>query len=209
MVDGLKEDWQTFSPLLIDPQGDAVKGNVDIKALYGFTDSECLYLMVEFHEIYTYHHIDVNIDGDGDGNPDYVCSIIPCKEDFVFREGEEVKGGEKLSVLTGIICKAKDAVEIQIPLSLFENRTELYLRTAFFDKTDGEGHYVDETDWAHVRSLSAQPEEKPISTPTPTPPGGGLSCACSPGSQSSALGDLALLLGIVVVCFGVTRFRRR
>ena len=209
-VDGLKKDWQEFSPLVKDPKGDTLSGNVDVKALYGFAEGESVYLMVEFHEIDTYHHIDVLVDADGDGNPDYVCSIIPCHKDFVFRKGEEVKGGEKFSVLTGIACKQEDVVEIQIPLSLFENKTEFHLRAAFFEKTDGEGHYVDETDWGHVRSLPAQPEEKPIPTPTPAPtPGGGLSCACSPGSQSAALGDLALLLGIVVVCFGVTRFRKR
>ena len=49
----------------------------------------------------------------------------------------------------------------------------------------------------------------PTRTPTPTPSGGGLSCTCSPGSQSSVIGDLVLLLGIVVVCFGVTRFKKR
>jgi hypothetical protein len=185
--------------------------------------------MVEFHKIDTYHHIDVHIDIDGDGNIDYVCSIIPGQKDCVFRKGEEVKGGEKFSVLTGILCKAEDVVEIQIPLSLFENKTEFRLRAAFFEKTDGEGYYVDETDWAHVRSLPAQPEEKampipapmptpvpkpaptpaPAPTPRPTLPTGGLSCACSPDSQSSALGDLVLLLGIVVVCFSVTRFSKR
>lgn len=207
VVDGLKEDWQEFSPSVKDPKDDTLRGNVDVKALYGFTDGESLYLMVEFHEIDVYHHVDVHIDVDGDKNIDYVCSIIPCHKDFVFRKGEEVKGGEKFSVLTGITCKQEDVVEIQIPLSLFENKTEFHLRAAFFEKTDGEGHYIDETDLAHVGSLPAQPEEKPI--PTPTPPGGGLSCARSPGSQSSVPGDLTLLLGIIFVCFGLKHFRRR
>jgi len=53
------------------------------------------------------------------------------------------------------------------------------------------------------------PTPTPAPAPTPTPPGGGLSCACSPGSPTSALGDLVLLLGVVLVCFGLTRFRRR
>jgi len=50
---------------------------------------------------------------------------------------------------------------------------------------------------------------EPEAEPTPTPSGGGLSCGRSPGAQASGLGDLALLLGVVLVCFGLTRFRRR
>jgi hypothetical protein len=53
------------------------------------------------------------------------------------------------------------------------------------------------------------PTPAPAPTPIPTLPGGGLSCERSPGPQASGLGDLALLLGVVFVCFGLTRFRRR
>jgi photosystem II stability/assembly factor-like uncharacterized protein len=53
------------------------------------------------------------------------------------------------------------------------------------------------------------PAPAPTPAPTPTLPGGGLSCERITGPQASGLGDLALLLGIVFVCFGLTRFRRR
>ncbi len=53
------------------------------------------------------------------------------------------------------------------------------------------------------------PATTPVPAPTPIPPGGGLSCGRSPGPQASGLGDLSLLLGIVLVCFGLIRFKRR
>jgi len=62
--------------------------------------------------------------------------------------------------------------------------------------------------------ISPQTPTTPEQTPTtpeqiPATPGWGLSCERSPTSQNSGLGDLALLFGVVFVCFGLTRFRRR
>jgi len=62
--------------------------------------------------------------------------------------------------------------------------------------------------------ISLQTPTTPEQTPTtpeqiPATPGWSLSCERSPTSQNSRLGDLALLFGVVFVCFGLTRFRRR
>ncbi len=52
-------------------------------------------------------------------------------------------------------------------------------------------------------------EPEPEAEPTPTSPGGGLSCGRSSGSQASGLGGLSLLLGIMLICFGLICFKRR
>ena len=152
-----QDDWQSVSPLLVNPQGDAVRELTDIKATYGFTDDEYLYLMLEFYELAQYHHLDIHIDFNGDGHPEYaVCGFVPghteCGVALCDYVRDEAKNGEfEIGYRKSEIgSNAKEIFELKVPLWFFENKTEFYVSCSLAGQFNGECYPINETDWARV-----------------------------------------------------------
>lgn len=147
-IDGLKGDWLDFSPLIFDPEGDNVLERADIKALYGFTDHKYLYLMVEFYHLGQYHHVDIEIDFDNDGNRDYLLRPSADQTSVSFTDVREIeaKTWTRSNVLFIPYSSEKDVNEIRIPLAFIENRSQFHVRVLM----QGEQQTIDETGWVYV-----------------------------------------------------------
>ena len=164
-IDGLRDDWQDFSPLVLDAKGDAPDEKTDIKTVYGFTDNGYLYLMIEPHAdtVGTFDHVGVEVDINCDGKPEYRLDSTLCRGTPSERQlglgagitdfrGEDVKYSyRKWASFLYVLSNMKDVFEFKVPLSFIENHNEFNIKCSFMDESDGQWFALDETDWAYVR----------------------------------------------------------
>ena len=164
IIDGLRNDWHDFSPLVLDMEGDAPDDKKDIKAVYGFTDDRYFYLMVEVYadNMGQFDHVGVQIDIDRDGKPEFNLDSARCRgepADRVWgmgagitdlRQVEPKYSYRKWAPFLYAHSNMKDVFEFKVPLSFIENHSEFYIKCSFMDESDGEWLVLDETDWGHV-----------------------------------------------------------
>ena len=157
-LDGLKDDWQGFTPLLQDPPGDATGQKADIKAIYGFADENSLYLMLDFYELTDYSHLYIEVDVNNDGCKEYdVGGFFPGQpERSVFLRDYITGESRFIQYLidyhgTELASNAKEVLELRVPLWLFQNKTDIYVRCFIMAETEDTSYVVDATDWAFVR----------------------------------------------------------
>ena len=152
-LDGLKDDWQESTPLLLDPEGDAVGKKTDIKAIHGFADGENLYLMLEFYELADYDYFFLEVDVNGNGHKDYDAGgFSPGHPERSIVLNDYIRGESRWIPSmtdykgTELSSNAKEVFELKVPLWLFQNETNFYVRVL----VNGQSHMIDATDWAHV-----------------------------------------------------------
>jgi sugar lactone lactonase YvrE len=149
-IDGLRQDWQGFPPLVTDAQGDMKDLETDIKAVYGFTDEKYLYLMVDFYEIRQLKDLNVGIDIHGDNQPDYLCIFHPGENLVLLNDWRQ---GQRPSFFTAhrwALCQSSEVVEVRLPLSYIGNKHDFNLQVATIGVLAGKWFPVDGTDWVHV-----------------------------------------------------------
>jgi len=163
-IDGLKGDWQDFSPLVSDPKGDAADEKRDIQAVYSFTDDRYFYLMIETYadSLAPFDHVGVEVDIDGDSESEYrldsaACRGRPAETEWGIgavitdlREAEPKSSYRKWAPFLYAHSNAKRVFEFKVPLSFIDNFSEFYIRCTFMDEADGKWFALDETDWAYV-----------------------------------------------------------
>jgi hypothetical protein len=146
VVDGLKDDWQGYSPLLIDPEGDWEGLQTDIGALYGFTDDENMYLMVEFYELSDegLDSLNIEIDIDDDGWTDYTCVFIPNEATVQVWDINGISWTRRGLLYTGNVA------EMKMPLCYIGDRENFQISVVIIGETNGIYSIVDRTDWARL-----------------------------------------------------------
>lgn len=166
-IDGLRNEWLDFSPLMLDPKGDNANENeeTDIKAVYGFTDDKYFYLMIELYArtIGQFDHVDVEVDLNGDGKREYLLGSARCRGTPLARgwglgvgitdfRGEEIKQSYRRYAPGYLYAHSnmKEVFEFKVPLSFIENRADFTIKCYLMDKSDGKSLVIDETDWAYV-----------------------------------------------------------
>lgn len=163
-IDGLRDDWQNFSPLVSDPKGDAPDENTDIKAVYGFTDNRYFYLMVEPYadSLGTFDHVGVEVDINCDGKSEYMLDSAlgrgtPLERQWGmgvgitdFREDRVKYSYRKGPPFSYAHSNMKEVFEFKVPLSFIENISDFNIKVRLVDESQEEWYTVDETDWAYV-----------------------------------------------------------
>jgi hypothetical protein len=146
VVDGFRDDWQGYSPLMVDPEGDWEGLQTDIKAVYGFTDDKNMYLMVEFHQVSDkgLDSINAEIDIDDDGWTDYTCVFIPNEATVQVWDMNGISWTRR-----GILYKG-DVAEMKMPLCYIGERTDFRISVVVYSGTNGTSSPTDRTDWARV-----------------------------------------------------------
>ena len=148
VIDGLKDDWQEYPPVIVDPQGDWEDLETDMKALYGFTDDKNMYLMVEFYQFSDagLDSLNVEIDLDGDGWTDYTCVFIPnAAIVLVYDEDEPSWSWQRRGLLY-----IDGVAEIKMPLCYIGGARDFYVTMVAIGETNGTYYPVDRIDWARV-----------------------------------------------------------
>ena len=164
IIDGLADDWQGYQPLIADDEGDG--DTVDVKAVYGFTNDRCFYLMVEaYGAIGRYSHIGVSFDFEGDGGWEYGLSFTP----FLGLGTASLWGGyaslnrpngEESTRLLGTLSAQHQVVEFKMPLEFIEGRQDFYVKVDFADMSTGTSRVIDGTLWGHVvQADEREPDE--------------------------------------------------
>jgi sugar lactone lactonase YvrE len=147
VIDGKRADWQGFSPISADPQGDA-KGESDLKSFYGFTDGKFVYLMTEFYGSSQLEAVNVSLDFDGDKNPDYRLEFIPGQAAVGLLDME---AHEEVPRRWFGLCQQGEVLEMKMPLSYLADRGEFHVLIDLVGKENGRHYSLDTTEWAYVR----------------------------------------------------------
>jgi sugar lactone lactonase YvrE len=130
-IDGDPSDWEGFQVLQSDPEGDHQNGNFDIAAVRAFSNDKFLYVLIETHQPPAeYAQVDLNASA---GGKDYILSFRPQASSTAFMG--DVTGGQfkPIGELAGSNSMAAEAVEIKMPLSAFEDTSNLKLGVRAMD----------------------------------------------------------------------------
>ncbi len=122
-VDGDPADWAGYQVLVMDPEGDHEGGGFDIAAVRAFTNDQYLYVLIETHEPPT-DYVQVDIDASA-GERRYILSFQQGSSAFMgdVTSGQFVEIGE----VVGSLSAVAEAMEYKIPLSAFEDVSDLSL----------------------------------------------------------------------------------
>ena len=151
-IDGLADDWQGYQPLIVDDRGDG--DAVDVKSVYGLTNDQYLYLMIEVYGVIgRYSHIDVLFDFEGDGMWEYLVSFTPFLGTVSHYDGYihlNRPDGEESARLLGTLSAQYQVVEFRMPLEFMEGRQDFYAMVNVSDTSTGTPRVDDDTSWGHV-----------------------------------------------------------
>lgn len=167
-IDGSPSDWEGYEVLLTDSEGDHEGGGFDIAALRAFSNDKFLYVLVETHQPPAdYVQVDLEVSADG---RDFIISFQPQKFSSGFMG--DVTGGEfkEIGQIAASESAAAEAVEFKLPLSAFQNISDLSLSVRPMA-----GECCQYPDWYAVDSLASIPvaalnEVEPTVELAPLPP---------------------------------------
>jgi sugar lactone lactonase YvrE len=190
VVDGLKNDWEGYSPLVMDAEGDANGRIGDIEAVYGFMDEQYLYLMVDFYQLSKADLDSVNVeaDVDGDGRADYLYIFL---SDGVTTLVTDLRQSE-FSWHRRALSSINEVAEVRLPLSYVGNRRDFSFQVAAIGKSGGGNSPEDRSAFASMTAPAVAQLSTPIPTPasTPTPP---------PSPTPSIPLGAAVIFGVVII----------
>ena len=125
VMDGNPSEWARYAVLLSDPQGDYLKPGFDIADVKAFANDQYLYVLVETHSSRgDYIQLDLEIET---GGRSFVLSFHPEEGTTAFM-GEITAGFVSLGEVVGSNSAANVAVELRVPLSTFDDTSNLRLR---------------------------------------------------------------------------------
>ncbi|GAB4546857.1 MAG: hypothetical protein Kow0063_41390 [Anaerolineae bacterium] len=124
-IDGDPLDWEDYKVLLNDPEGDHEGGGFDIAALRAFSNDKFLYVLVETHQPPTdYVQVDLDVSA---GGREFIISFQPQGFSSGFM-GDVTSGEfEEIGEVKRSQSAAGQAVEFKLPLSAFEDTSDLTL----------------------------------------------------------------------------------
>ncbi len=124
-IDGNPSDWEDYEILLTDDEGDNTGGGIDIAAVRAFTNDTFLYVLAESTQPPSdYVQVDLDIFA---GGKNFIITFQP--QNLSSGHMGDVTGGDYIEIgeITGSFSAASKAVEFKVPLSAFENATDIRL----------------------------------------------------------------------------------
>ena len=125
VMDGIPSEWSQYALLLSDPQGDYSTPGFDVADVRAFANDRYLYVLIETHGPREgYVQLDIEVEA---GGRSFVLSFRPELGTTAFM-GEITSGFVSLGEVAGSSSAASEAVELRVPLSTFEDTSNLRLR---------------------------------------------------------------------------------
>ncbi|RLC74858.1 MAG: hypothetical protein DRI61_15905, partial [Chloroflexi bacterium] len=167
-IDGDPSDWEGYEVLQSDPEGDLQNGNFDIAAVRAFSNDQFLYVLIETHQPPTdYVQVDINASA---GGRDYILSFQPQAFSIAFR-GDVTSGQfEAIGRVVASESAAAEAVEYKMPLSAFEDASNLQLSVRVMGGTCCESpdwYAIDEIEQVSVPQLDEIEPAQDLTLPPP------------------------------------------
>ena len=124
-IDGDPSDWEGYEVLLSDPEGDHQGGGFDIAALRAFSNDQFLYVLIETHQPPS-DYAQVDLDASA-GDRDFILSFRPQEFSSAFMGDVSSGEFEEIGDIAGSESAAGEVVEFKMPLSTFEDASNLRL----------------------------------------------------------------------------------
>jgi sugar lactone lactonase YvrE len=194
VVDGLKNDWEGYSPLVTDAEGDMNGLITDIEAVYGFMDEQNLFFMVDFYQLSTAEldSVNVEVDINGDGRAEYLYIFLT---DGVTVLITDLRQGE-FSWYRRALSFVNEVAEAKLPLSYIGDRRDFSFQVVVVGKSNG----VNSPEDRSGSTAMATPAFAPVSTPIPIP--SSTTTPPSPTILRIPFWVIAIVFAVVVVAIG-------
>ena len=153
-IDGDAADWQDYEEIFSDPQGDNERNSFDISTIKSFRNNKFLYILIEtYKDLSDYEQIDVGISA---GERSYIVSFTPKNFNGGYMGETTNDEWKDIGELKDSASAQKDAIEIKIPLSVFNNTDDILFQIIAMG-----GECCDYPNWYAIDSTK-------VLLPTPT-----------------------------------------
>jgi pimeloyl-ACP methyl ester carboxylesterase len=147
-IDGESGDWQPYTPIASDPQGDTTGGShTDLKAVFAETGPSYAYLMVESYDppLLSEATIELNMDlVDSEGETWMLHTNINSNGSFFGWVDTDGDGEWEEYPITGELLAWGNVMELRIPLQQLGNPTQMNVTLVnFWCEVEGEWTWVD------------------------------------------------------------------
>lgn len=148
VIDGDGEEWQAYSPLATDAQGDTTGGpGTDVKSVYSQEDEVHVYIMVDIYDppMRSDGTIELNMDIIGqNGKSWWLHTNIGANGSFSAWTDLDENGDLEEYPIEGEVVAWDNVMEIKIPLSQLDSPQQTVVTFVnFWTHVDGEWQWVD------------------------------------------------------------------